>query len=240
MIMLHLLSDLEVVFGKELLRPLDGDEALIIEAYSLSLRFVQKLENNLETPHLGDFLKGLKVDRFGDIIAVLPVPNGNKYEITIKYHRQRRGSQVSELDHLKTIASDLKQKVTKNLVENTKDQSQQGTIVEYASAFDFNCPIDSEKRIEFLKELYHIYGTEYVHSLSISNKSQINNFGISMVDIKYSPKLKCSEEVIVKEFKSIWPQFNRIWPKFRDDKKIGCRNFYFHILSNYEIQYPNL
>ena len=61
-----------------------------------------------------------------------------------------------------------------------------------------------------------------------------------MVDIKYNPKLKCTEEVIVKDFKSVWPQFNRIWPKFRDDKKNGCRNFYFHILSNYEIQYPNL
>ena len=50
----------------------------------------------------------------------------------------------------------------------------------------------------------------------------------------------CVLRGVVKEFKSIWPQFNRIWPKFRDDKKNGCRNFYFHILSNYEIQYPNL
>ena len=81
---------------------------------------------------------------------------------------------------------------------------------EYGSAYDFNCPFDFEKRIEYLKELYHIYGTEYVNSLSISDESQINDFGISMVDIKYSPKLKCTEEVIVKDFKSIWPQFNRI------------------------------
>ena len=69
-------------------------------------------------------------------------------------------NEVLKLDHLKIIASDLKHKVTKNLVENTKDQSQQGTIVEYTSAFDFNCPIDFEKRTEYLKELYHIYDTE--------------------------------------------------------------------------------
>ena len=242
MIMLHLLSDLEVVFGKELLRPLDCDDALIIEAYTLTMCFVEKQESNVKTPQLDRFMEGLKVDQFGNIIAVLSVPSGDRHEITLNYnHRKRRDhSHSSELDTLKSMATDLKQKVLKNLIENTMDQAQGGTIVEYASMFDFNCSIDLDKRIEFLEELHSIYGMEYVHSLPFSDQTQIHNVGITRVDIKYTPKLQCSKEVIVQEFKSVWPQFNRIWPKYRADKKKGCRDFFYHILSTYEIGYPNL
>ena len=76
MIMLNLLSDLEVVFGKELLRPLDWDNALIIEAYTLSMCFVEKLESNVKTLQLDKFMEVLKVDQFGNIIAVFSVPSG--------------------------------------------------------------------------------------------------------------------------------------------------------------------
>ena len=38
----------------------------------------------------------------------------------------------------------LKEKTVTNLVDNIADQSQIGTVVEYASLFDFNYPIDLE------------------------------------------------------------------------------------------------
>ena len=55
MITLHLLADLECVFGKHYLRLLDGDHSLIIEAFNKSLQFAEKLEH-FETRFLDAFL----------------------------------------------------------------------------------------------------------------------------------------------------------------------------------------
>ena len=84
------------------------------------------------------------------------------------------------------------------------DQAQGGTIVEYASMFDFNCSIDFNKRIEYLEELHSIYGMEYVHSLPISDQTKIHDVGITQVDIKYRPTLSAQKKLLSKNLNLYW------------------------------------
>ena len=51
---------------------------------------------------------------------------------------------LSKVDQIKEAAQLLKEKIVTNLVDNIADKSQTGTVVEYASLFDFNTLIDLE------------------------------------------------------------------------------------------------
>ena len=77
----------------------------------------------------------------------------------------------------------------------SKDQSQKGTIVEFASAFDLSRNFDNATRISYIKELHLIYD-KYLHEL----KEDFKDFHVS---IKYPSKIKCTESELISEFSSI-------------------------------------
>ena len=118
----------------------------------------------------------------------------------------------------------------KNLNDNIINQAQENTIVEFSSFHDFHRPITLENRVEYLQQLYAIYGVTYTHTVTLEEEQPLKEF-ISQVEIKYLAKLKCTEDVLVKEFKSIWPILNRSWLKHKDDKKAGLKQLLFFILK---------
>ena len=74
-------------------------------------------------------------------------------------------------------------------MDNIADQSQTGTVIEYASLFNFNNPIDTEKRIEYLKELHAIYCVSYNHTVTQNEDDKFDfRKHIMTIRIKYEAK----------------------------------------------------
>ena len=95
--------------------------------------------------------------------------------------------------------------------------------------------------VEYLKELYAIYCISFNHKV-LQNEDDKSNFKghITAIKIKYEPKVDCTQEQIVKEFRSVWPVINRVWLQFKNEKKGALKRFFIFILDNYMIQYPNI
>ena len=126
-------------------------------------------------------------------------------------------------------------------MDNIADQSQTGTVVEYASVFDFNNSIDLETRLEYLKELHAIYCISYNQTLPKNENDESNFKGhITTIKVKYEPKIDCTQEQIVKGFRSIWPVTDRVWVQFKNEKKGALKRFLIFILHDHMIQYPNI
>ena len=134
----------------------------------------------------------------------------------------------------------MKKKVIENLIENAKDQSQESTIVEFASAFDLRRKIAKETRIGFIRNLYRVYGKEKRHEIDdVAYKGDFKDYTIEVV---YPPKLTCTEKEIVDEFNSLWPSINRKWVTFKNSKPAVSliKRFWNEIVGDNAIDYPNL
>ena len=85
-------------------------------------------------------------------------------------------------------------------MDNIADQSQTGTVVEYASVFDFNNSIDLETRLEYLKELHAIYCISYTQTLPKNENDESNFKGhITTIKVKYEPKLTAHKNKLLKD-----------------------------------------
>ena len=155
-------------------------------------------------------------------------------------HRPSRHSKDSKVQLIKTEGLSLKDQVVKNLIENAEDQNQEGTIVQFASAFDLQRKMDKETRISFIRKLHHVYGKENNHVLDdITCKGSLEDYTIN---ITYPAKLNCTEDELVSEFKSIWPIITKKWLNFKDSKPVTDRikRFWQEIVEENAIDYPNL
>ena len=84
---------------------------------------------------------------------------------------------------------------------NVIDQSQKDTLVELASAFDLSRPISLNERINYLKKLHTLFGTNYL--LDVSNDvthdiEQIEEWEAFQVTIFYKHKIECTEAEILR------------------------------------------
>ena len=105
------------------------------------------MKSEFKTTLLNKFLNGLDKDENGNLICNLKTPSGNQHKIKLNYSHcpvRRQEAVLSKVDQTKEAAQLLKEKNVTNLVDNIDDQSQTSTVVEYASLFDFNNPIDLE------------------------------------------------------------------------------------------------
>ena len=149
------------------------------------------------------------------------------------------------MEQIKILAVELREKIIDNLRDNIEDQMQKDTIVEYASCFDLTLPISKEDRIELARNLFRIYGTEYSHVVADDDghhmvESDASFFSTWTVTIKYEPTITCSEEEFISELEKLWPVFNRNWGRFKDIKTTAIQKFYYYIIDNYMINYPNV
>ena len=80
--------------------------------------------------------------------------------VLIFTHRPARGN-IDRLEQLKEEAATLKETVVKNLIDNVHVN---GTIFEFASAFDFHRKIDLEQHLKYIEKLGSIYCIDYVHN----------------------------------------------------------------------------
>ena len=234
MIILHLLADFEDIFLKYYLKILDAEAGLIISAYHISSSFVQKISDEFTTTLTQRFLDCLREDENGNIVADLIVPNNTKHTILLNHqHRPSRNQAASKVEIIKNLGQSIKVSIIENMIQNITDQSQSETLVEYASAFDMRRRIGLEERIQLLKKLHTIYGTNYVHNVP-------HNWEGKQITIFHRRKLNCTEDEIVKEFSNIWPVFNRIWPQYSEDVKGRHINFFTYIISHHSITHPNI
>ena len=127
-----------------------------------------------------------------------------------------------------------------NLIENAEDQSQENTIVQFASAFDLRRKANKEQRIGYIRNLYQIYGKENRHEIDdVAYKGDFKDYTIMVV---YPPKFSCTENELVTEFKSLWPEVNRKWISFKESKPAVSliKRFWDDIVGDYAIDYPNV
>ena len=54
------------------------------------------------------------------------------------------------------------------------------------------------------------------------------------------PKIDCTQEQTIKEFRSILPVINQVWVQFENEKKGALKWFLIFILDNYMIQCPSI
>ena len=242
-IILHILADLEPIFQKDYLKVLDSDDNLIISAYNVALKFVDHLTNSFKPERLNKFIEGLEEDANGNIIVHLKLAD-NTHGITLNYNHRPSRRMNSKLDAIKALSESLKTKLLENVTANVIDQSQSGTLVEMASAFDMSRTITLEERVVYLKQLHTLFGTNYVHKVNSEALAELeddvgewNHYTIS---ITYPKKINASEDELTKQFRNIWPIFNQTWPKYREQKKTSHIDFFEHILSNHTITHPDL
>ena len=154
--------------------------------------------------------------------------------LTLNNQHQPSRRSMSKIELINEESKELKGRIIANLIENVEDQSQKGTMVEFASAFDLSRKCDQATRISYIKELHLIHSNEYLHEL----KEDFKDFHIS---IKYPSKIKCSESELISKFSSIWTVIGKTWLKFKDTKPSSSvsKCFWTHILEEHSISYPN-
>ena len=234
---LHLMADLDTVFVSRFLRKLDTDGATIFEVFGLTETFVEAV-GKLETPAVDKYLSGLREDGYGNVVYE-EEKMGNTHSITLNYPHRPDRTGINKVEVIKKRCNELKEKIIENLVENAEDQSQSGTIVEYSSAFDLHRKLEKSKRIEYLKQLYLIYGTDYTHTIPEEARESLEEYSINL---KYPAKLNCTEQELLTEFNSIWPVITRAWVKLKDSKPEATRirRFWTKIIEENSIDYPNM
>ena len=240
---LHLLADLEHVFVPSLLRKVDRDQTFIVEVYGASQKFLDKL-NDFHTPLFDEFIHGLDVDDYGNVIYEKSIPGKGDHQITLQIQSRPRRGGVNILDQIKNSSAELREKVIDNLRENIQDQMQEDTVVHYASCFDLTLPLAKEDRFDLARKLFRVYGTEYSHEVVDDGEHMaepVSSFFTTWnVTIKYKPKLECSEDEFMTELEAIWPVFNRTWGRFKALKVDALFAFYCHIIDNHYINFPNV
>ena len=157
--------------------------------------------------------------------------------LNFTHHLMRGGG--DRLQILKNEAESIKRKLVDNLVKNINDQSQAGTLFEYASAFDLHRKIDLEERCALLVNLAEMYCKDYTHFVvgGEDDDAFLVEYSIS---VKYPAKISGSVDEILFEFKNLYPICNRKWGEYSKDLKEGNFCFWKHILVFYSISHPNL
>ena len=223
------------------LRRLDTDDAIIMDVYAESQALIEILSNkDLKTPHFDRFLNGLKDDEDSGNIEYHFESHHIILQQSSKPLRKNRDAQ-KKTDLVRTEAKKIKGKVIKNLIDNISEQSQKGTIIEYASAFNLSFKCDKETRVKNVKELFSIYGTAKTHTVKNDDACTEALPGYK-IEIEYEPKLQCTETEIIESFDEIWPKLNILWLSFKKTKpeKNVTKRFWIKVLELYSIDFPNL
>ena len=85
----------------------------------------------------------------------------------------RRRQRSKQIEGIRSERLAVKLKVIQNLIDNIKDQNQENTVIEYASAFGFKRSACSKtKKIEYLKKLFSIYGKDAMKLKDLSRNTQ--------------------------------------------------------------------
>ena len=166
---LHLLADLQGVMISDYLRNVDTDDAVIMDVFELSKKFVHAIQE-LKIPLFDQFLNGLQEDEFGNI--------QNRYKsghlITLNYTVRpvRRSGNDDKFTSIRSDLNAVKEKIINILQENVADQSQTESIVEFDSAFDLSHRCENRVLVEYVKKLYSLYGEEYTQMHFEATKSR--------------------------------------------------------------------
>ena len=198
------------------------------------------LKENIQFTKLEKFLDSMQEDEYGNLTVTIDV-SGTLHTISLNSShrpvRVRRGAAPADkLAELKEEAVSLKDEIVANLIDNVKDQTQTGTVLEFTSAFDLHMKHTLEKRLEYIEELGKLYCQSYVHTIDENDEF----WGKYKISIRYPAKIDCTVEDLVSEFRSLWPIINKSWKPFMKDKINGNRNFWNMMSSQYTITHPNL
>ena len=120
---------------------------------------------NLRTPQHDSFLAGLSEDGNGNIFFMKADNSGEEHTIMVQVTFHTNQKNKSKIERIIDESKDIKDKIISNPIEKIKDQNQKNTTAEFASALDLAQKCDKATCIECLKQLYVIYGTEYIHVL---------------------------------------------------------------------------
>ena len=116
--------------------------------------------NDLKTPLFHSFLGGLSKHNYGNVKYMKFDEKGHKNSIILNHQHIRSQRTMSKIELTNEESRELKRRIIANLIENVEDQSQNGMIVKFASAFDLSRKCDNATRISNIKELNLIYGND--------------------------------------------------------------------------------
>ena len=107
--------------------------------------------NDFPTPLSDEFVHGLKVDEFRNVLYEKSIPGKGFHKITLQTQSRPRRGGVDVLEEIKIKSAELKEKIIDNLKFNIQDQMQNDTIVQYASCFDLTLPLAKEDRFDLAR-----------------------------------------------------------------------------------------
>ena len=228
---LHLMADLEGIMINDFLRKLDTDDAIIMDVYGESMRFIDAL-NSLKTPLYDRFLSGLKEDEHGNMQY-----HFESDHLNLQYSARPMRGDIDKVTRIRRELDDVKSRIISNLQGNVADQAQSGTIVEYASALNLSYRCDKNVRIQYVRQLHSMYGTTYTHILD--DDSDLPGYEIG---IKYPAKLQCTDDELVEDFNNIWPVLTKLWFGFKSTlpRKNVTKRFWIKVLEEYSLDFPHI
>ena len=100
------------------------------------------------------------------------------------------------------MAEKLKDSLSKTIIINIKDQSQNETLEEFAFAFNMNCRIGLQQHLPLIKKIHTIYGLNYEHTVP-------QNWESYKVILMHEQKTDCTEEELCNKFTNLWQVFNQ-------------------------------
>ena len=116
--------------------------------------------NDLKTPLFHSFLGGLSKHNYGNVKYMKFDEKGHKNSIILNHQHIPSQRTMSKIELTNEESRELKRRIIANLIENVEDQSQNGMIVKFASAFDLSRKCDNATRISNINELNLIYGND--------------------------------------------------------------------------------
>ena len=100
------------------------------------------------------------------------------------------------------MAEKLKDSLSKTIIRNIKDQSQNETLEEFPFAFNMNCRIGLQQHLPLIKKIHTIYGLNYEHTVP-------QNWESYKVILMHEQKTDCTEEQLCNKFTNLWQVFNQ-------------------------------
>ena len=186
---MHLLSDIEVVFMAKFLRHLGTDNDVIIDAFNESDNMVTALDN-FKSLSFDSFINGINEDDNGNVCLSKTTSTGD-HVLCLNYNHcpGRSGRAESKVEKIQRESTELKYKIIENIKDNIQQQNQKDTIVEFSSCFDMSHKINLEECTELLKNLHSIYRVSYTHHVTDEACGEFTDWDISVV---YQPKTDCT------------------------------------------------
>ena len=213
---IKVMADLQPKFYAGFLRKADVSDLLVSEVFNMSESFAKSMEN-FTTPSADAFFVSLEFDGNGNLNGSTLV-SGNPHTMMLNHpHKPSRGvSEEQRLEKVKYDLENVKDAITKNIIENVRDQCTEETYYYCWSGLDLSLKLSIEQRKERLSDIVTLFCTTKVHTVqkytNAKEEATVNDIWEGYkVELEYPAKINASEQEFYDEFSNAMKTVNGLY-----------------------------